>query len=135
MKNKLIIVVSGEPYSVFLEIFFKVFKTNFYKEYKHPIIFIGSKKIIEMQMKKLNFSFKINLIKKSQLNNIKLNNKKINLIHVDLNFKKPFGKISKKSSKYIDKCFDIGLDIMKDKLGLALINGPISKKIFSCRKI
>ena len=95
MKNKLIIVVSGEPYSVFLEIFFKVFKTNFYKEYKHPIIFIGSKKIMEMQMKKLNFSFKINLIKKNQLKNIKLNNKKINLIHVDLNFKKPFGKISK----------------------------------------
>ena len=134
MKNKLIIVVSGEPYSVFLEIFFKVFKTNFYKEYKHPIIFIGSKKIMEMQMKKLNFSFKINLIKKSQLNNIKLNNKKINLIHVDLNFKKPFGKISKKSSKYIDKCFDIGLDIMKDKLGLALINGPISKKYFLAGK-
>jgi len=55
VKNKPIIIVSGEPYSVFLEIFFKVFKTNLYKEYKHPIIFIGSKKIIEMQMKKFNF--------------------------------------------------------------------------------
>ena len=45
-----------------------------------------------MQMKKLNFSFKINLIKKSQLNNIKLSNKKINLIHVDLNFDDEFEK-------------------------------------------
>ena len=130
MKNKSIIIVSGEPYSTFLEIFFKVFKSNLYKKYKRPIVFIGSKKIIEMQMKKLNFSLKINLIKKNQIKNIRLNNKKINLINVELNFKKPFGKISKKSSKYIRKCFDIGLDIMKNKLGLALINGPISKKHF-----
>ena len=134
MKNKPIIIVSGEPYSVFLEIFFKVFKTNLYKKYKRPIVFIGSKKIVEMQMKKFNFSFETNLIKKNQLKNIKLSNKKINLINVDLNFKKPFGKISKKSSKYIEKCFDIGLDIMKDKLGLALINGPISKKFFLAGK-
>ena len=134
MKNKPIIIVSGEPYSVFLEIFFKVFKTNLYNKYKHPIILIGSKKIIEMQMKKFNFLFETNLINKNQLKNIKLSNKKINLINVDLNFKKPFGKISKKSSKYIEKCFDIGLDIMKDKLGLALINGPISKKYFLAKK-
>ena len=130
MKNKPIIIVSGEPYSVFLEIFFKVFKTNLYKKHTHPIVFIGSKKIVEMQMKKFNFSFEINLIKKNQLKNIKLSNKKINLINVELNFKKPFGKISKKSSKYIGKCFDIGLNIMRNKLGLALINGPISKKHF-----
>ena len=130
MKVKPVIILSGEPYSVFLEIFFKIFKTNFYKKYKRPIIFVGSKKNIEMQMKKLNFSFKINLIKKDQLKDIKLNNKKINLINVDLSFKKPFGKISNKSSEYIHKCFDIGLEIVKDKLGFALINGPISKKHF-----
>ena len=35
MKNKPIIIVSGEPYSVFLEIFFKVFKTNLYKNYNY----------------------------------------------------------------------------------------------------
>jgi len=134
VKNKPIIIVSGEPYSVFLEIFFKVFKTSLYKKYQNPLILIGSKKIVEMQMKKFNFSFEINLIKKNQLKNIKFNNKKINLINVDLDFKKPFGKISKKSSKYIEKCFDIGLDIMKDKLGLALINGPVSKKYFLAGK-
>ena len=55
MKLNTIIIVAGEPYSTFLEIFFKVFKTNLYKKYKHPIILIGSKKIVEMQMKKLNF--------------------------------------------------------------------------------
>ena len=67
MKNKPIIIVSGEPYSVFLEIFFKIFKTNLYKKYKHPIILIASKKIVEMQMKKLNFLFETNLIKKKSV--------------------------------------------------------------------
>ena len=64
MKNKPIIIVSGEPYSIFSEIFFKVFKLKFYKNYKHPIILIGSKKIIELQMKRMSYNCKINLIKK-----------------------------------------------------------------------
>ena len=130
MKNKPIIIVSGEPYSVFLEIFFKVFKKKFYQKYKRPIILIGSKNLIKMQMKKMNFSCLINLVKLNQLKKIKLNNKKINLIDVNLNFKKPFGKITNKSSSYISKCFDIGINIMKKKIGFALINGPISKKHF-----
>ena len=130
MKNKPIIIVSGEPYSIFLEIFFKVFKSNFYKKNKRPIILIGSKNIIEMQMKKMKFSYKIKQIKENQIKNIKLNNKKINLINVKLNFNKPFGKITNKSSKYIKECFDIAINIMKKKLGFALINGPISKKHF-----
>ncbi len=134
MKNKPIIIVSGEPYSIFLEIYFKIIKKNFYKNYKRPLILIGSKKMLFMQMKKMKFSYQINLIKESQLKNMKLNNKKINLINVDLNFKKPFGKISSKSSKYIEHCFNIGIKIMKKKLGFALINGPISKKHFLNKK-
>ena len=130
MKNKPIIIVAGEPYSIFLEIFFKIFKSNFFKKYRRPIILIGSKNILQMQMKKMNYYYKINLIKNKQIKNIKLNNKKINLIDVNLNFKKPFGKITNRSSQYIKKCFDIAINIMIKKLGFALINGPISKKHF-----
>jgi Pyridoxal phosphate biosynthesis protein len=130
MNNKPVIIVSGEPYSVFLEIFFKILKSNFLSNYKKPLILIASKNLVEMQMKKMNFSFKINLIKPNQISKIKLNNTQINLIDVKLNFKKPFGKISTKSSKYINKCFDIGIKIMRNKKGFALINGPISKKHF-----
>ena len=130
MKNKPIIIVSGEPYGVFLEIFFKILKKNFYKKYKRPILLIGSKKMVFMQMKKMNFAFKINLVDVNKLKNIKLDNKKINLVNVNLNFIKPFGKITNKSSKYIEQCFKIGINIMKKKLGFALINGPISKKHF-----
>ena len=130
MNSKPLIIVAGEPYSTFLEIFYKIFKSNFYKKYKIPIILIGSKNIIEMQMKSMNYSCRINLIKKNEVTNAKLNNKKINLIDVKLNFKKPFGKITSKSSKYIKNCFDIALNIMKKKIAFALINGPISKKDF-----
>ena len=130
MKIKPIIIVAGEPYSVFLEIFFKIFKSRFYKKYKQPIILIGSKNLIKMQMKKMNFNFKINLIEKKFINNLAINNKKINLINVELNFKKPFGKISFKSFKYIEECFKIALNLMKNKVGSALINGPVSKKHF-----
>tara|TARA_Y100000590_G_scaffold44538_1_gene47361 strand:- start:150 stop:1136 length:987 start_codon:yes stop_codon:yes gene_type:complete len=130
VKNKPIIIVSGEPYGVFLEIFFKILKKNFYKKYKRPILLIGSKKMVLMQMKKMNFAFKINLVDVNKLKNIKLDNKKINLVNVNLNFIKPFGKITNKSSKYIEQCFKIGINIMKKKLGFALVNGPISKKHF-----
>ena len=130
MKNKPIIIVSGEPYSVFSEIFFKICKTNLYKKYGRPIILICSQNIFKLQMKRMNYQCQINLIKKNEINNIKLNNKKINLIDIKLNFKKPFGKISNKSTKYIKECFNVALELMKKKIGFALINGPISKKHF-----
>ena len=130
MKNKPLIIVSGEPYSIFSEIFYKIFKSSFYKKYKIPIILIGSKNIIEMQMKKMKYSYQINLINKNEIKNAKLNNFEINLIDVKLNFNKPFGKITNKSSKYIKECFEIAINIMKKKLGFALINGPVSKTHF-----
>ena len=58
MNYKPIIVVAGEPYSIFLEIFFKTVKKN---NFKKPIILIVSKKLLLKQMEKLNFHFKIKL--------------------------------------------------------------------------
>ena len=62
MGKEPIIIVSGEPNSVFLEIFFKSLKTN---TFKSPIIIIVSKKLLKEQMKKLGFTFKINDIDKN----------------------------------------------------------------------
>ena len=44
MKNKPIIVVNGEPNSIFLEIFFKSIKR---KKFKSPIILITSLKLLK----------------------------------------------------------------------------------------
>ena len=108
MSKKPIIIVSGEPYSVFFEIFFKALKSKDIKSINSPIIIIGSEQLLIKQMKKLNFSFKIKLIDKN-LSNIKsLNNNNINLINVSFKFNKIFDKISKKSNNYMTGKIDGG---------------------------
>lgn len=127
MSCKPIIIVAGEPNSVFLEIFFKSLK---FKKYKSPLIIVCSKKLLQEQMKKLRFNFKINTVDKDIAKLDTLNNKQINLVDVNYNFKRCFEKISNKSNDYIKNCFDIALKILKrDKL-TKFINGPISKKHF-----
>ena len=127
MKNKPIIVIAGEPYSIFLEIFFKSIKKI---NLKKPVILIASKRLVLAQMKVLGFNFKINIINKNKINFDLLNNKKINLINVNFKFTKVFDKISNKSNTYIRNSFEIALKILKEKKFSGLINGPISKKNF-----
>ena len=130
MNTKPILIVAGEPNSIFLEIFFKTLKKN---NFKKPIIIIVSKKLLFRQMKKLKFNFKINNIELDSLKH-DLNNQSINLINVNYNFKKTFDKISSKSNKYISECFKIALKLLKEKKVTGLINGPISKKKFLKKK-
>ena len=127
MKSKPIIIINGEPNSIFLEIFFKTIK---YKKFKSPIILISSLKILKLQMKKLKFKNNINLIEYKNLKKNIIDNKSINLINVEYNQKKVFEKISNKSNSFIKASFDIALDILKDGISNKFINGPISKKSF-----
>jgi 4-hydroxythreonine-4-phosphate dehydrogenase len=127
MSKEPIIIVGGEPNSVFLEIFFKSLKTN---TYKSPLIIIISKKLLQKQMKKLGFTFKINTINKTLNDFSKLDNSRINLINVDYKFKKCFEKITSKSNKYIDKTFKTALNFIKLNNLSKFINGPVSKKSF-----
>ncbi len=131
MKNNPIIIVAGEPNSIFLEIFFKSLKL---KKFKRPIILICSLKLLNLQMKKLKFKNKIRLLEPVDLNFTKLNNKYINLIDVKYETKIAFDKISIKSKNYIDKCFKIAFEIIKAGISNKLINGPISKKNFLNKK-
>jgi 4-hydroxythreonine-4-phosphate dehydrogenase len=124
---KPIIVIAGEPYSIFLEIFIKAKKNN---KFKNPIILIVSQKLFIQQMKKLKFNFKINLIDKKKIHQKKIDNKKINIIDVNFKFKKTFDIISKKSNSYIEECFNVGLSLVKNNNCSGIINGPISKKNF-----
>jgi 4-hydroxythreonine-4-phosphate dehydrogenase len=127
MRNKPILIVAGEPNSVFLEIFFKTVKK---KIINNPIILIVSKDLFLKQMKRLSFNCKINLINENNINFKKIDNKKINIINVTYKFKNPFEKITDKSNKYLTKCFSIALQLLKKNEFLGLINGPISKKNF-----
>ena len=127
MKDKAILIVAGEPNSIFLEIFFKSLKKN---NFKKPIIIIASKNLVVQQMKKLRFNFKINLINKKKIVFNLLTNKELNIINVDYKFKKVFDKISENSNLYIKNSFDIALTLLKTNRFIGLINGPISKKTF-----
>ena len=134
MNKKPIIIISGEPYSIFFEILFKVYKSNFLKDYKYPIIIIGCEKIMKKQMRLMKYDIEINLINKDKILYSKIFKNKINLINVDSKFKKTLSKITSKSNEYIKKCFDIGLELMNKKIGYGIINGPISKKYFLNKK-
>ena len=128
MKNyKPILVVAGEPNSIFLEIFFKSIKKI---KIKNPIILICSFKLLSLQMRKLNIKKKIRIIKHEEIFNSYLNNRCINLINVNYKAKIAFGKITNKSSDYIKNCFELAIDLIKKKGINKFINGPINKKVF-----
>ena len=131
MVYKPIIIVAGEPNSIFLEIFFKSLKI---KRFKSPLILIASQKILELHMKKLNFKLKINLLDKSKLLIDKLNNSQINLINIDCKAPIKFGTISENSKNYINDCFNVAFELLKKKITNKLINGPVSKKFFLKKK-
>jgi len=129
MNYKPIIIVAGEPNSIFFELFFKVIK----KKIKSPIILIASKKLITKQAKILKKKIKFNIIYDFEI--IKKNNlKKINLIDVDFNQSSAFDKITSKSNRYIATCFNIAIKLLKNNVSNKLINGPISKKTFLKKK-
>jgi len=126
MKFKPILVVPGEPNSIFFELFFKVIK----KKFKSPIILIGSKKLLLKQAKYFKIKVNFNLIYVSDIINHKKKLKKINLINVDFDQPQLFGKITAKSNNYISSCFDIAINLLKNNVSNKLINGPISKKTY-----
>ena len=126
-----ILVLACEPNSVFLEIFFKSLKKV---NTRNPLVLIGSLKILKFQMKKLSFKKKIKILDLNNLKNYKLNNSFINLINVDYNYKITFGKITKKSNNYIEKCFNTAFKIVRENRIKKIINGPINKKTFLNKK-
>ena len=131
MNYKPILLIAGEPNSIFLEIFFKSIKI---KKIKSPIILLASKKLLYLQMKKLKFKKKVKILELKKLPKYKLDNKFINLIDIKYDQKTAFDKISIKSSKYINKSFDTGFKIIRSGFTKKIINGPISKKYFLKRK-
>ena len=126
MNIKPILLVAGEPFSIFSEILFKTLKKN---KFKKPIIIIGSFKLLKDQMKFLKYKIQFNLINKD-FHNKDLSKKKLNIIDVEFSYKKIFEKISSNSSFYNHKCFEMAVKLIKTKKFSGLINGPIAKKYF-----
>ena len=118
-----IVIIGGEPQSVFIEILLKSIKR------KHlPIILISSEDILIKNIKKFNFKTKFNYLNKDLTN---LNKNKINLININYN-KFSFLKktITTESNNFIDLSFKKALEVINKIKCSGLINGPISKKTF-----
>ena len=130
MNYKPIIIVAGEPNSVFFELFFKVIK----KKIRSPIILIASKKIIIKQAKILKEKISFNITNESEIIKKKNDLKKINLIDIDFKQVYGFDKITSKSNHYIASCFDVAMRLLKSNVSNKFINGPISKKTFLKKK-
>ena len=127
MNIKYVIIVLGEPFSIFSEIIGKYFKK---RKIKKKIIIIGNYKLLDNQLKKLNYNLKL---RKISLINEAINNT-LNVIDVEFKYEKIFDKISSKSNNYINSCFEISLNLLKNNKDAILINGPISKKTFFKKK-
>ena len=134
MKNSPLLIVLGEPNSIFSEILFKSYKKKIIQKFNRPIVRIGSENLLNEQMKFGKYSIKTKKINTIDLKNSNLNKKYINIINVEYKFKKIFDKISNKSNKYINDCFKIALKLLNEKSAFALINGPVSKTHFLEKK-
>ncbi|MDC0938274.1 4-hydroxythreonine-4-phosphate dehydrogenase PdxA [Candidatus Pelagibacter sp.] len=130
MNYKPIIIVAGEPNSIFFELFFKVIK----KKINSPIILIASKKLITKQAKILKKKINFDITNEFEIIKKKNNLKKINLIDVDFKQSSGFSKITPKSNHYIANCFDVAIKLLKKNVSNKFINGPISKKTFLKKK-
>ena len=127
MNQKPILIVAGEPNSIFSEILVKSFKI--YNK-KKPIILFASQKLMESQFRKLKYKINLNILDYDKINYTKLENKRLNIVNIDYNFKKPFEKVSIKSNYYIEKCFNKAVEFSKLNKISGLINGPIDKNYF-----
>ena len=125
-----VLVVLGEPNSIFSEILAKFFYSKKFKLFKKKIIIIGNIKLFKEQTSLMGYNFNFH-----EINNLdRAMRKKINFINIEYQFKQPFEENNKKSKIYLQHCFKKSLDILKKNKNLVLINGPISKIHFLNRK-
>ena len=118
MSIKNLLIVTAEPKSVFLEIFFKYLNSNNKFIKKKRLVLVGNKKIIDKEAKINNYKKKIYQIYdfRSAIKD------KLNIINVEIK--------KKNYKKYISECFKKSISIIKKNQDIALINGPVDKKTF-----
>tara|TARA_B100001057_G_scaffold49298_1_gene43946 strand:- start:1492 stop:2424 length:933 start_codon:yes stop_codon:yes gene_type:complete len=109
-----ILIVPGEPKSIFFEIFFKSVKLS---KIISPLILICNKKVLYQEIKRFNFKLEIKELDKNALNKKIIKKKKIYFVDIS-------NKIAK---IYIQKCFDFAFSLLKKGFTNKIINGPINK--------
>tara|TARA_B100001057_G_scaffold85044_1_gene80861 strand:- start:107 stop:1072 length:966 start_codon:yes stop_codon:yes gene_type:complete len=127
--KKKIFLIAGEPNSVNSEIIFKSWK-KLSKHIQEKIYVIGNYSLLKEQFNQLNY--KIELEKLKELKSI--DNNKLKIIDIDLNFNNPFKVKKKDAAKYIVNSLKKGHDLAISKNTFGLINCAISKNLLPKKK-
>ena len=124
--NNSIIILPGEPNSIFFEIFFKSIKK---KKLLSPLILISDVNFFKKKIKEYDYKGKYKIINKiNEINT--LDNKSINIIDVKMKESNSKKIQLNYNNDYIIRSFKIALKILKSKLTYKFLNGPINKKKF-----
>ena len=111
MSSNPIVVIGGEPKSIFLEILLKSIKKI--KKRSKPIILISSKELLNKNIKKFHQKLGLNELNEEFSN---LRKDKINLVNIEFkNFSFSKRKITNKSNDHISKSFNKAIYILKKK--------------------
>ena len=124
MSYKPILIVPGDPESIFFEIFFKTLKK---KQINSPIILITSLSLVRKYINKHNAKVKLCEIQASELYKQNLNRRTIYIININY-------KLNKNSKNYLNECFYEAFKILKSGFTNKFLNGPITKKNFLNKK-
>ena len=114
MNSNPILIIPGEPKSIFFEIFFKSMKLT---KVKSPLILICNKKILYKEIRKFNFKRDIEELDKNTINKKRIKFKKIYFINVS----------NEKPKYYVQNCFNFAFYLLKKGFTNKVINGPINK--------
>tara|TARA_Y100000817_G_C16853672_1_gene543130 strand:+ start:76 stop:1044 length:969 start_codon:yes stop_codon:yes gene_type:complete len=120
---KLIPIIAGDPNSINTEIIAKAWKKK--SDFKNNIFIIGNYNLIKRQLQSLKFNIVLKKINSIEKHNFKKN---LFVLDVPLKFKNIFNVSAMDKSKYILKCFEIAIKLIKEKKIIGIINCPVNKK-------
>lgn len=128
LKNfKPILIVPGDPESIFYEIFFKSLKL---KNYRSSLVILGCKKRLLNEIKKYKFKKKVKSLELKNIYKSITSNNYINIIDIPLKTNSDKHMVN----NYINKCYQTAFKLIKSKYTYKFLNGPINKKNFLDKK-
>ena len=130
MKKK-IVILTGDPNSINLEIIHKLWK-KIDKSLKRRIYFISNEKLIKQQFYKLKLSLKTTVVKDIFST---VDSNKLKIIDLKLDFKDPFNVPFNAASKFVKASLNLGHKIAQRREVAGLINCAIDKRLLGTDKI
>ena len=96
--NNPVLIVPGDPNSVFFEIFFKSIKKN---KFRSPIILICNIGVFKKEAKRFKFKKKLRILNFEKIKDYKISNKEINLININFRNFSNKKKLEESKRKYV----------------------------------